>query len=1207
MKRILLGAILFVFSAIALLSQGTTSRVVGIVTDSTGAPVPGAAVSLVNQDTQTTFHTVTSGAGTYVFDSVQVGRYSVDVTAPGFKKFESRDNPLSIGQPMTVNATLEVGAISESVEVSSTAEQVQTDTSGNIGNLVTGRSMKELPIVGTRGRNPIDLVLLQPGVVNGANTGGGIYVNGARDRSWNYTVDGIDSNETSAGGSDLSPVRVNPDSLSEFRVITSNPTAEYGRNSGGQISMITSSGTNQIHGEGFWFYRTPRFNANEYSYNIDHLGKAQFVQNIYGGSIGGPIIKNRWFIFTNVQALAALNTVQVTQTVFTAAARQGILRYVNGGRNLPAGVAGASVDAAGNPLPGVNIATYNVVANDPQGIGLDKVTQKYINQGPLPNNFSVGDGLNTAGFNFSAPQHERQHDETFKTDFILNSKNTFFFRGSWGSQDTDCDNANGGLEIFPGTGCLVDTVREPRSLAANWRWNPAPTVTNEFVVGENHYTFNFAQPADLNGLTLLSTPVTTTAIFDYANARTITTWQFVDNFTWAKGPHTLKFGTNLRLQREQDLRGSVGGYDSTTDVDFSTAVSTVDPVAFNLPAGLNTANDLPNFQSDINFLLGRVGNVERGFVAKGNQFVPGLLNFDARWPEYDFYAQDTWKVTPRLTVDLGLRWEMKLTPRSPSNVITHPNQAVAIGAAPSDSLSWVPGSLYKNSLDDLGPSLGFAWDPFGTGKTSIRADYRIAYDRLDTFSLSSAVFANLPGTTYGVDNTSYGQGGGRLANLSPLAPPSLSPSQLLSPASYSSSGITVVDPNLKVPTTHEWSFGVQREIAKDTVFEANYIGRRAYHLFGAYNINQDDIFNNGFLDAFNIVKAGGDSPLIDSLTLADSRRGANETGSQMVRRLYASTLSLNSVAGLANALATRIQPTPNGGAASVVALSGQNPYFFIPYPQFSGGVNVVDSNDFSTYNALQVQIQRRYANGLTGQFAYTRSKSLDTRSYDPAFTIVSGANNQSASSTPIDIYNRRGNYALSDFDRPNVFQSYWIYEIPFGKGKRYLGHSNSFVERLVGGWEVSGFFTLESGRPMTVYSGSNTVSNVRQTPANCSGCSRDMGSAFSDQSNSGYIYYFNAAQRGDFSVPAPGDFSNTGRNYFRGPGFFDMDAAFAKNIYFSERFRLQIRADATNITNHPDFGFPTLTYTSATFGRIRDVTDGNYQPRKFQLGVKFYF
>jgi hypothetical protein len=403
-----------------------------------------------------------------------------------------------------------------------------------------------------------------------------------------------------------------------------------------------------------------------------------------------------------------------------------------------------------------------------------------------------------------------------------------------------------------------------------------------------------------------------------------------------------------------------------------------------------------------------------------------------------------------------------------------------------------------------------------------------------------------------------------------------------------------------MPLTHEWGVSLQREIAPSTMIEVDYIGRRAYHLFGAYNANQAQIFNNGFIDAFNTVKAGGDSPLIDALTSADSRRNAGETGSQMVRRLFPSALSLNSVGSLASSLATRIQ-----NDKSVVALSGQNPFFFIPYPQFSGGVNVIDSNDFSTYHALQAQVQRHFRGGLEAQFSYTLSKSLDTRSYDPAFTIVSGANNQSASSTPIDIYNRRLNYAPSDFDRTHVFQAYWVYEIPFGRGRQYFGHSSGLLSRLIAGWEVGGFLTAESGRPMTVYSGANTVSNVRQTPANCAGnCPHSLGQVFNDPASS-FIYYFNADQRAQFTTPDPGSFSNTGRNYFRGPRFYDIDATFAKKIYFTERYYLQLRADASNLLNHPSFGFPTLTITSSTFGQIRSSTDS--ASRKIQLGAKFYF
>src|SRR5262249_31848458 len=210
--------------------------------------------------------------------------------------------------------------------------------------------------------------------------------------------------------------RPNPDSLAEFRVITSNPTAEYGRNSGGSVTMITRSGTNEFHGQGFWFYRTPRLNANEWENNVNARQKGQFVQTIVGGSVGGPIIHNKTFFFANVQYLKALSTTLIARTVLTASARQGNLRYVTGGRNQPAGVNGASVDAAGNVLPGVNIGTYNVAQNDPLKLGIDPTIQAALNASPLPNSFLTGDGLNTAGYVFVTPSNERQRDNVFKID-----------------------------------------------------------------------------------------------------------------------------------------------------------------------------------------------------------------------------------------------------------------------------------------------------------------------------------------------------------------------------------------------------------------------------------------------------------------------------------------------------------------------------------------------------------------------------------------------------------------------------------------------------------------------------------------------------------------------------------------------------------------------------------------------------------------------
>lgn len=1196
------------------LAQVSTSRITGTVHDSSGSAVPGAAVSAMNEGTGARFSSTTSEAGVYVFEAVPTGAYTIAAEANGFRKFSSRGNVVNIGQPTTVNVQLEVGPLTESVEVFATAELVQTSTSGNTGNIISEQTIKDMPIVGTRGRNPLDLVLLQPGVASGANTGSGYHIHGARDRAWNYTLDGIDNNDTSMGGGNFAPTRTNPDSVAEFRVITSSPTAELGRNSGANVVLVTKSGTNEYHGSGFWFYRTPRLNANEWVNNYNGLGKRMFVQNIYGGGIGGPILKNRTFFFANIQRLYAAETRSVDRLVYTADARKGILRYVAGGRNRPAGTTDASVDFSGNPMPGLAIKSYNVAAGDPQHIGLDPTIKKLVGDTPLPNRFTGGDGLNTAYYSWASPQMERQQDNVVRVDHIFSPRNTVFFRAAWGYQNTTCDAGNAGTAFFPGWGCNVDTNRDPRNLAASWRVNPTPRLTNEFTVGESQFTFDFisplAKPGDIffnggdGGSTVSNSPgaahapvVVANLSYAVGNLRTLRTRQFVDNLSYVREAHTIKGGFNLRYLNHNDTRGSIAGENANQTITFDPGINTVDPATFGIPADLNVANDRPFFQRNINFLLGRVGKITRGFASNGQRYVDDLYRVTGQYRELEFYVQDTWKVRKNLTIDLGLRWEARLAPQEKNGIIAHPDHLLVRGAAPTNTARWVRGSFYKDDWKNLGPSIGFAWDPFGTGKTSVRSNYRIAYDRLPTFGLSSAIFQSLPGITLAGTNESFGQGGGRLPNLPKLTPPDVDPASLAQPAAFANVTMTVVDPNIETATTHMWAFGIQREIMAKTVVSIDYIGRRAHNLYGAYNANQADIFGNGFLNAFNAAKAGGESTLLDAITSKDSRRSATESGAAFLRRQFASDLALNSVAGVANSLATRIQ-----GGRSITDLAGLGPFFFIPNPQFGNGMRIIDSNDFSTYHGLEAQIERRFANGVSWQFSWTWSKSLDTRSFDPVQTIYSTGSSQSASSTPFDVNNRKLNYARSDFDRRHIFQSNWVWELPFGRGRRFADSVNPVLDRIVGGWQVAGFLRYQTGRPFTVYSGANTLSNAVQSPANCNGCSFSEGKVVTE---AGLKYYFTKAERDRFSTPLPGALGNTGRNQFQIAGQFGMDTALAKDIPIRENMRLEIRVDATNLTNTPIWGVPTATITSSTFGLLQTPADNS--SRKFQLGAKFHF
>ena len=384
--------------------------------------------------------------------------------------------------------------------------------------------------------------------------------------------------------------------------------------------------------------------------------------------------------------------------------------------------------------------------------------------------------------------------------------------------------------------------------------------------------------------------------------------------------------------------------------------------------------------------------------------------------------------------------------------------------------------------------------------------------------------------------------------------------------------------------------------------EVNYVGKRGTHLFGGYDANQVDInakdprFNETFLQAFNTVRSGGDSPLINQLFLNDTRRPAAQTGSQFVRSQFASNINTGSVASVALAAAQRFQ-----SGTTLLSQGGFSPFFFQKYPQY-GVLNVLDSNDISRYNALEVILKRRITSGIGFQLSYTLSKSEDTRSFDPVFTTVGRGANQSTSSTPFDNNNRRLNYALSDFDRRHALQGTYVVELPFGRGRKFGSESPKIVDFLLGGWQLAGTLNLASGRPFTVYSEANTLSNAVLTPANCNNCSRNLGGIFQEQ---GTNYYFTTEQRAQFSNPAPGEFSNVGRNYFIGPIQFQTDASLSKKFRFTESLNFDIRVDARNLTNTPSFGFPGTSINTSTFGFIGGSTVSN--ARRIQFSGKFNF
>lgn len=1212
-------------------AQGTTSRLTGFIHDKTGAAVAGATVTLSNDATGSSLTTQTSDNGTYTFDLIPAGNYTVTVEKTGFKKFVSTNNPANVNLPATVNVELEPGEISAVVNVGSSVEAVQTSTSGNLGTTIEQRVLESLPIVGTRGRNPLDLLNFQPGVVFGGNTGGAVNVHGSRDRAFNFTLDGIDINESTAGGSNFTPLRPNPDSVQEFQIVTSNFTAELGRSSGAQVTLVTKSGTNDFHGNIFEFYRTPRLDAKSYPVTIAGTAKEQFVQHIFGGSVGGPIIKNKLLFFTNLQLLRAYDTALVTRTVYTPQARAGLFRYVVGRANAPAGTSTAAVNTSGGTLlpactgtPPTNapcISSYNIATN-PTGVGLDPTLGGVITSSPAPNNFTVGDGLNTAGFDFASPQHEKQYDFVAKFDYTISANSSIYVRYAKGHQDTLGDSANAGRPIFPGSPNFVDTFRNPENWAINWRWSPTAKLANEFIFGISKFAFSFLTPTpDPNIPYAFVNVATPNTNFSY-NARGVRLLQFIDNVTYVTGKHTFKGGTNLRFSRHKDDRSSVAGSAIEPIVTFGNGPGFG---AFNLPASGATsinATDLTRLQNTINDLLGRVNTVSQAFVSDGNNFAPAGTRWinKATYPELDFYFQDSWRFRENLVFDLGLRWEAKLHPSVDGRPILVPNQPVRLGAAPSNSISWVNGDVFQNDYSKFLPSVGFAWDPFKTGKTSIRGNYRIASDRIATFLFGSSIFQSTPGNNIGVSNSAFGQAGGLFRNVAPviaaLAPTS-TPAALRQPAAFGTGSISVIDPDLQFPQVHEWFLGFQRELWRNNVLEVNYIGKHGVHLLGGYNVNQVNVFarvpgiSEDFLSAFNSIKASTtfNSPLINRLFTGNA---ANNAGTATFRTLASASIANGSAATAALNVSQRLCLAADVtagfcGAAGqqLISQTVANPFVFQPYPQFTGGLNVFDSSDYSNYKALEFVFKRRLTGGIGYQFAYTLSLSKDNRSWDPSLSTVSTGSVQSASSTPFDLRDRSLNYTWSDFDRRHVFQGTYVWELPFGKGKRWFKDGNRTLDAIVGGWQISGTTIWMSGRPFTVYSGINTVSNVVQSTADCNACDRHIGTLVLEGTPTPRTFWFDAAARALFSAPVPGSIGNTGRNYFVAPVYIQTDASLSKNFKIAERVNFDLRFDFRNLTNHPSFDNPTAVLNSTIFGRINDSVTN--QSRKIQVSGKLTF
>ncbi len=1269
MKRIL--AVLFlavVFLGVPTVSaQVSTSSINGVVTDASGAVVANAKVQAKNEDTGVVFESATTSAGTYSFASLTPGRYSVTVTLAGFQTYTSVHNILTVGTPLVVDVSLKLSTVGQTVQVVESNYQRLETSNATVSDIMDTKQVQNLPL---NGRNPLALLTLEPGVVQRTTNGAGsdTHVFGSRDRSHNVTIDGIDANESTVPNPQGNIQRLNPDNVEEFRTITLGATAEQGRNSGANVIVATRSGTNSVHGNVFYYNRNTAYNANEWFNNFNGKSRPDLKLNEYGFQVGGPVIKNKTFFFGTFQNNLIKQTAPINSTnvgvfgfpgVYTSMARGGKFRFVRGTvtangtsftRNSP-----GLVDASGTLLPGVAVCggaitgncvdTYNIFANDPSGAGADASVIALITQLPLPNNFGVGDGLNTGGFGWNAPSQFKGPNYMARVDHAFGPNDNVFVRWLQNTfNTTEGDFLNARPAVFPGFSPLGEVNRLGKNLAISYRHTFSPSLVNELTAGFNRFAFVFtfgeSNPAfpDPTKVPIWADECVLGSFLNVDvpfclsphTARAVTTPQIVDNVTWVHGAHTLRAGINFRFYIHNDSRGFFGGNVVTPIIRFNrNRLGNFSAIPSGTGASAPNSTDINRLQQAIDELAGIPRSIQQAFLANFGSNTYGSTNFATvytRAHQYDSFVQDEWKLRPNVTLNLGVRWEFNPAPYDAKQSLV-PN---VFPDGSQGTVSYVKADAwFKNdNLGAVGPRVGVAWSP--DRKTSVRAGYSWLFDTLSTFQVT-AMAGKMPGflqncittisstgdatTTSGcllpTGITATGNTSRRISSGFPVTvpTPTITPSTALTPR-VQSAGVALAvgafDPNLKNPSVHEWNLTIQRELPMHLVAEIGYVGKRGTHLYRAYDLNQVSINGTGFLSDFNIAMRNGQLGC-----LPDGTSTATCTTGQKPNVLLNLLSPLNTPTNLTasnkalNGRTSDFDTFNIGSLANFIDGQVNVGNFFRPNPQF-GQIFFQDSGGDSYYHGLFIAVRRRFEAGLDVGFSYTFSKSIDDMSIDPTGAATGGGLSSTNSRTPTDIHNWRLDRALSDFNNTHVLLANLLYELPFGKGKRIASSAPRWANEIIGGWSMTGIFNYQSGEPYSITSGSLTANGAHVSFAQVRG-PVDKGHLQLVNGIAGPVLY-NAGQfitnpadpnfncvnvtgtQTFFCIPPPGQNGN-GRNIVQGPNFWNLDSGLLKDFAITERFKLQFRAEFFNVLNHANWENPrnatggSPSIQSSLFGR----------------------
>ena len=1135
--------LVFCYLALTLQASGqvNTASLTGIVTDPQGAGVPNATVTVKNKATTVESSANTNDSGYYTFASLPVGAYTLQVEQQGFKKAVQENVNLEVGQKARIDLSLEVGAVTETVSVT-TAPPTLSTQEASPGGVVESRMISDLPL---SSRNWDDLLNGVPGVQadryteQGGGTAngrtGGANVHGVRSLQNNFVLDGVDNNSISENVQELTTQVARPsvDSIQEFRVSTNPYSAENGRSPGALISVTTKGGGNEFHGTVYDFLRNRIFDANNFFQNRAGAAKPPHVQNQFGGNLGGPIYfprfgeggrstysgKNKAFFFLNYEGTRIRKGVTRLGNVPMANEIRGDFSAAAGAANR---VSYARIfDRVGDcraRVPGAFNADGSFINNQIPAACLDPLAQRVLGFLPGPNIVPASGPLNISNFIRAPGIIDDTDSYTGRVDVQVNSTNNIFVRYTNSDRFRYVPGIFGGIVDGTGSSANGRLFMKGQSAAIGWTRTINSRMVNEFRFGWGHNnSFASQDPFGLNTLAELGfrgvedSPLYSGGIpginisarggtlvlggqsgFDrlgspdfLPKSQRTNQFQWADTLSLVSGAHQMKLGADVRGPM-RNIYLDVPGLRGSFNFDGN-RTSNPNPPAGAPATGIGLAD----------FLLGYPSGAQ----------LTNLAVVDTRLKMYSFFFQDDWKVTPKLTLNLGVRYDYATWPYEGADRLTNLDPLTGLRFTPANST--VGRSLVKPDKNNIAPRLGIVYQL--TPETVVRLGYGRFYMLFERAGSEDQLSLNLPWLVNNVVTAANNNSTANNIRLQTGFNLSLNPS-LVNPVTVR---LRAVNPDSVNPSIDQWNFGIQRLLPGNMVATLDYVGTKGTHLSTLRNLNQQ---------TFN-----------------------------------------------ANGIGTGI----------------------IPYPTL-GPIEYRDSGGNSSYHGGELTLEKRFSRGLSFRGSYTYSKSLDE-----AQEHLAAGGTGSFTQNAYNLNERRG---PSDFDIRHKFAGSYIYELPFGRGRSYL--NDGALSHLLGGWRISGTAGFRTGRPFTIRAGSNDNavggSRAGGLVSAFADCLRDGTLSKDDRDIDRWFDIHAYAQ-----PSPQNRLGTCGRNTLRGPGLTNFDFALARTFqYFGEGRALELRWEMFNMLNTPQFGLPERNFNSTAFGRITTLS-GDARVMQFALKFNF--